>query len=139
MDRIEFFENKDNIKKIKQLEDDNKTSLNEHSTFLDKTAKLLKNILDKFNEINSTIKITNNDNSKLIKLIQEISKKTIKSNFDKISNVILEEFENLITLIIKENANNNLQKKINFENRPRSSRQEMESTKNNNNGQKNKT
>ena len=73
--------------------------------FWKKTAKLLKNVLNKLNEINSVLnknKNIKNKNSQLINLIEEISKNNIKSNIDKISNVILKEFEDIIPLIKKE-------------------------------------
>ena len=78
--------------------------------FWKKTAKLLKNVLNKLNEINSVLnknKNIKNKNSQLINLSEEISKNNIKSNIDKISNVILKEFEDIIPLLKKEKPKKN--------------------------------
>ena len=86
-----------NTNKIKKLEDENKNIINEHKKFLEKVAKLLKEILTKLNEINSVYnKNKINKNTELLNLIEEITKKNIKSKFDNISNVILKEFETII-------------------------------------------
>ena len=137
MDKINHLEKKEkfqnnmnliNKNKINKLENDNKNILNMNAKFIEKTFNLLKNILDKFNEINSLIK---NKNNNLTNIIENISKKTIKSNIDKISNIILEQFEQLITkLKIKYNNQDYFNQTFSDRFRPPPSTNKAESSNN---------
>jgi len=57
-------------------------------------AKLLKNILNKFNEIDPVLN-ANKKNAQLNDLIKELSKENVKSNVDGISLVISEKLKSL--------------------------------------------
>ena len=105
----EIIEKKEKKEKIEEIENENKNILDVDRKFLDKIAKLLRNILNKFNEIDPVLK-ENKQNTKINDLIKELSRDNIKSNIDGISLVISEKFKELIAFI--KSINEKLKKNI---------------------------